>query len=413
MLKGSDVRLLGLDRARGGEDVVPALRLPVRRQPGLREEVLVVVERPGVGAHRDAVELAVRALARALRRLGELAPVGPLAGVVVERREVAGVDVGVDQERVLVEDVGRRRRRPVHQVELGVVVVLVGLDRVELDRHARVRGLVLGLDLGHVGVHLGEGAELLVGDRDRLRGAVAGAARAARAGRRRRSRRAGHPGSPRARRRPEQLRRDIIVRLLRGRSRDGRACRVRGRGGGGGGAGPDGEAGGGSHAGRTGRGPAARSTSWLPLVVEMVTAGLDRDSRMDGNVSRPALETYPRAPAQVKDLGRCGRRRSRSAARGRGPGEGTTCPKTQTGRRRRATPAGRDAGADDARRRRPRRGRASPPCRGSSTSSGPYGPRPPSGSGRRSSSSGSSATRWPVRCARGSTRRRSGCCSAT
>ncbi|OEI67423.1 hypothetical protein Cus16_2855 [Curtobacterium sp. ER1/6] len=163
-----DVRVLLLERLRRGEHVVPGLRLPRHGETGLLEEVLVVPEGAGVGAHRDAVDLAVVALPGLLRVVVELVPLVPLVRVLVEGQQVAGLGVGLDEEGVLVHDVGGRRGRLVHERELRVVVVALRLDRDEGDGSARVRLLVRGLDLLHLRIELLEGTELLVRDLDRV-----------------------------------------------------------------------------------------------------------------------------------------------------------------------------------------------------------------------------------------------------
>jgi len=128
--------------------------------------VLVVPEPSGVGSVRDAIGLAVCSFRRALGGIDELAPRRPLGEVAVQRLEVAGFDVGVDEEGVFVDHVGGGPRRAQHQGELGVVVVLGRDEREELDLLARVRLLELGLHTGQeVGHHLAL-AELLVGHLD-------------------------------------------------------------------------------------------------------------------------------------------------------------------------------------------------------------------------------------------------------
>ena len=161
-----DAGHLRLDLARGGKDVVPRLGLPVCGEPGLGKDVLVVPEGSRVGAVRDAVGLAVGSLRRALRGVDELAPLRPGLEIAVERLEVAGLDVGVDQEGVFVDQVRGGPRRAQHQRELRVVVVLRGHDRQKLHLLAGVVLLEARLHAGQeVGHHLAL-AELLVGHLD-------------------------------------------------------------------------------------------------------------------------------------------------------------------------------------------------------------------------------------------------------
>src|SRR5690606_21622994 len=84
-------------------------------------------------------------------------------------------------------DVRRGTGRPVHQRELGEVVVLLRLDRYQLDGDARVGLLEVGLDVLEQLVGLREVAELLVGDLDGrvVRATSAGAAGTEREGDRR------------------------------------------------------------------------------------------------------------------------------------------------------------------------------------------------------------------------------------
>ena len=158
---------LGLDRLGRVHDVGPGLRLPVGRQTRLGEDLFVVPEAAGVGAHRDAVDLAVVALAGVLRVVEELRPVGPLLHVGVEGLEVAGLGIRADEERVFVEHVGGGGRAAVHQRELRVVVVLGGFDGNQGDLLARVGRFEALLRLVHEDAHE-VGSEVLIGDLDGL-----------------------------------------------------------------------------------------------------------------------------------------------------------------------------------------------------------------------------------------------------
>ncbi len=152
----------GLARALAGEDVQrddtgdpaldgpgrvqhpgPVLGPPVRRQSRLLEDLLVEPQPAGVRAVRDAVGPAVLPLGRGLRGRLELPPVVPGAEVVVQRTQQPRLDIGVDQEGVLVDHVRCGPRGAHHLLDLGVVVVLRRLDRDQPDLLAGVALLEL------------------------------------------------------------------------------------------------------------------------------------------------------------------------------------------------------------------------------------------------------------------------------
>src|SRR4051794_28904819 len=153
------VRFLGvLHRVRGIEDALDVRGLPVRRQTGLLEVVLAVVQPAHVEAVGDRPDAALVRHA-ALDGVGVLAPVGPLADVLVERLDVARLGELPGGAAADVEHI-RSRAAIQRQQQLRVVVVVADLLEVDLDVDAgelrldRGRGLldVLRLQPGLVRV---------------------------------------------------------------------------------------------------------------------------------------------------------------------------------------------------------------------------------------------------------------------
>ena len=143
--------------------------------------LLVEPQGANVGAVGDPVRPAVERLRRGLRGVLELAPVRPAADPVVQRGQVAGCDVGVDQECVLVAHIGRSTRRAHRQLQLGVVVVLGCGDRLQLHRRLGMGGgELLRPPVEEVCLDL-RVAELLEGHLD-LAGNLAAARRGTRSG---------------------------------------------------------------------------------------------------------------------------------------------------------------------------------------------------------------------------------------
>ncbi len=132
-----DVGLLGvLDRGGRIQDPLDVGRLPVRRKTCLLEVVLAVIEPAHVEAVRDRPDAALVGHA-APDGVRILAPVGPLADVVVERLDVARVGKLADRAAADMEHVGARAAVE-RQEQLRVVVVIPDLLEVDLHIDARV-----------------------------------------------------------------------------------------------------------------------------------------------------------------------------------------------------------------------------------------------------------------------------------
>src|SRR5215469_173967 len=144
-------RQLALERLPGGKDVVPARGLPVRRQSGLREQLLVEEQHPAVRTVGDAVLLIVVGhvgLYR-LRDLGPAVPGGDLVSPdeVVQRLDVPGVGELADPDAVQRVDVRAGTGFQV-QRDLALVVLVSRAGTLELHRRRATLGLLVGDEVG-------------------------------------------------------------------------------------------------------------------------------------------------------------------------------------------------------------------------------------------------------------------------